>query len=140
MAVHPTNKPSGPRVLVVEDDVDLRDLVRDALELAGYEVLTTRTGREAMNLLEYVSLQTWSLDAVDLVLTDLNVPEVTGTELVTLLRSARWPVPVVLMTAYASAIVREATRAMGVPLLEKPFSLDQMNTVVRSELLRIRPA
>jgi CheY-like chemotaxis protein len=130
---------NGPRVLVVEDDVDLRELLRDSLEEAGYDVVPARTGREAINMLEAISIAKWSLDAVDLVLTDLHVPEVTGAELIRLLRTARWPVPVVMMTAYASAPVRESTRAMGVPLLEKPFTLEQMKTTVRSELLRIRP-
>jgi two-component system cell cycle sensor histidine kinase/response regulator CckA len=126
--------------LVVEDDEDLRELLRDALEEAGYAVVAACTGREAMNVLEKLSLATWSTGAVDLVLTDLYVPEVTGAELVRLLRTARWPVPVVLMTAYASTVLRESTRAMGIPLLEKPFTLEEMRTTVRAELLRIRPA
>ncbi len=73
-------------------------------------------------------------------LTELYMPDVTGAELVSLLRGARWPVPVVLMTANPSMGIRESTRAMGVSLLEKPFTLEQMKTTVRSELVRIRPA
>jgi len=126
--------------LIVEDDAALRDLLRDALEHASYDVVAVRTVREAMTTLEELTLATWSLGAVDLVLTELHMPDVMGTELVALLRGARWPVPVVLMTAHASAGVRESTRAMGIPLLEKPFTLEQMKATVRSELLRIRPA
>ena len=130
---------SGPRVLLVDDDPSFRELVGEALEHAGYEVVPACTGREAMNVLENLSLATWSLDAVDLVLTDESMPDVTGSQLVALLRTARWPVPVVMMTAYASAALRESARAMGIPLLEKPFTIEEMKSTVRTELLRIRP-
>ncbi len=133
-------KTSGPRVLLVENDTELRELLREALEHASFEVVAVCTGREAMLALENLSLASWSLDAVDLVLTELYMPDVTGAELIALLRGARWPVPVVLMTTNATPVIRESTRAMGVPLLEKPFTLEQMKTTVRCELLRIRPA
>ncbi len=126
-------------MLVADDDEDTRVLLMEILEEEGYEVIGASTGREAANILENLTRATWSLDAIDLILTDVRMPEMNGEELLTLLRTAKWPVPVVMMTAYVDDALRARAHAFGTPLLEKPFSLDSMKRAVRSEMLRIRP-
>jgi CheY-like chemotaxis protein len=128
-----------PRVLVADDDEDTRALVSATLGDEGYDVVTASTGREASRILENLSMIAWSLDVIDLVLADVRMPEMTGEELVALLRKARWPVPVVLMTAYADDAMREHARAFDVVLLEKPLSPRRLKETVRSEMLRIGP-
>lgn len=114
------------KVLVVDDEPALRDLIRAVLEEEGYEVLTAENGRRALELLEE--------DRPDLVLTDLMMPVMGGHELMHRLRSRpgldRIPV-IVMSTARAASSVDAA--AAFVP---KPFDIDQLLAAIRAVLAR----
>ncbi len=102
------------RVLVVEDDTDLREALCDTLELAGSTVLTAGNGHEALELL--------GREAVDLVVSDVNMPEMDGLELLQALRRQQPQLPVLLITAYGSISKSvEAMRCGAVDYLVKPF-------------------
>ena len=79
-------------VLVVEDESDIREVLRRYLERAGYAVLTTGSGAEALRLVTA---------AVDLVVLDLGLPDVEGTDVLTEVRAAgrTWRIPVEIVTA-----------------------------------------
>lgn len=111
-------------ILLVEDDPDLRLLVREVLELEGYRVVAAANGREALEALRADVLP-------DLILLDLMMPEMDGYQF-RLEQGSRWPwksVPVVVMTADASAIRRlEQTGSRA--HLQKPIDVDQLLGVV----------
>lgn len=109
------NKPlANSRVLVVEDDPDLREALVDTLELAGATVFEADSGEQALIVLprEYV----------DMVVSDVNMGGMDGHELLQTLRRQYPQLPVLLVTAYGS-IARsvDAMRAGAVDYLVKPF-------------------
>ena len=109
---------TGRRVLVVEDNPRNLKLVRDVLTHYGFEVIEATTGEEGVRLAAQV--------APDLVLMDLQLPGIDGTEALRLLRGAESTrsVPVVAVTAFAMDDDRERALASGFDgYVEKPISV-----------------
>lgn len=127
--------PAAPRILVVDDELDLANLIKHALE----------RGRDAV--VEVVTSGDAALDAVrgatpDLVILDLNLPGVDGTDVCRRIRShpATATLPIIMLTARTS----EPDRVSGLDLgaddyLTKPFSLRELGARVRAVLRRRRP-
>lgn len=113
-------------ILVVEDEEPLRDLVRESLRLRGYTVLEAANGREAIAVLEK------NLAAIQLVITDVVMPQMGGPELSEHVRRRRPEIKVLLMTGYSDRI--EEIQRSGVTLLPKPFVPEQLAKTVH-ELL-----
>ena len=80
------------RILVVEDEANLRRLYRNELEVEGYEVSDVGTGAEALQVLEY--------EKIDAVVLDLRLPDVYGLDLLGDMLSQRRQLPVIINTAY----------------------------------------
>jgi DNA-binding NtrC family response regulator len=112
------------RVLVVDDEPKLGRFVQEMLELDGHEVVGAGGGAEALARL--------SEGGIDVVVTDLRMPDVDG---LAVLRAARALVPapaVVLMTAYGTAeSAVEAMKAGAADYVTKPFSMDELRLRVR---------
>jgi two-component system cell cycle response regulator DivK len=109
---------TSPRILLVEDNPLNRKLVRDVLEVAGYQVVEATSGEEG--------LQAAADQPPDLVLMDLQLPGMDGTETMRRLRDSDLPadVPVVAVTAFAMAGDRERARLAGFDgYVEKPISV-----------------
>lgn len=121
-----------PLVLVVEDDADVRDTLRELFEDEGYRVATAEDGRVALELLERI-------DRPGVILLDLNLPEMSGTAFLDAARR-KFPglarVPVVVLTGYAqlALAVRDVTRT-----LMKPADLGTLLAVVR-QVCRVTPS
>jgi len=115
------------RVLVVEDNERNLKLVRDVLHFAGFDVLEARSGEEGVALaLEYCP---------DLVLMDLQLPGMDGTQALQLLRSSErtCEVPVVAVTALAMREDRERALDAGFDgYLQKPISVRSLPGQVRN--------
>jgi CheY-like chemotaxis protein len=105
-------------VLVVEDEEVVRRLVRQVLEQAGYAVVEAADGARAVELAE--SRQ------VDLLLTDLTMPGLTGREVAERLRGTHPELKVIYMSGYADGEALE----QGVEVLEKPFTFDVLTEKV----------
>jgi len=116
-------------VLVVEDERDIRELLRRYLERAGFGVLTAATGAEGL-----ATLEEWH---PDLLLLDLGLPDVDGSEL---LEQAQPDVPVVVLTARSSVGDRIAgLRAGADDYVVKPFSPTEVVLRVQAVLSRKGP-
>ncbi len=114
-------------ILVVDDHEAHRELMRSALADAGFSVATAACGAEA---LEWVRS-----GAVTLVLTDQQMPRMSGLELLRALRELRPQLPVVMVTGYGtveSAV--DAMRAGAADFIQKPFSPEELLLVVRRVL------
>jgi CheY-like chemotaxis protein len=108
-------------VLVVEDEEELREMMRDALELNGYAVVTATDGREALDKLA-------GIERLCLVLLDLLMPRMNGWEFVEALR-ARSEIASVPVVVQSSAL---ASAPAGVArVLQKPVMFDQLLSVVK---------
>ena len=118
------------RVLVVEDDPALRNVIRFNLQQAGFDVRTSGNGLEGWSKLDE--------QPVDLVVTDMQMPRMTGLELCQKLRSdPRFTqLPVLMLTAKGLELDAEQLRAdLGiVELMFKPFSPKQLTRAVARHL------
>ena len=105
-------------ILVVEDDASLREAICDALGFADYQVVPAVNGKEALAVLH-------GERSIDLVLSDVEMPEVGGIQLLSEAKS-KWPeIPFVLMTAYAEVSQAvEAIQQGAADYLVKPFEAD----------------
>ena len=119
-------------VLLVEDERKLRDLVRSYLERAGFTVLSTGSGAEAISLA--------STAAPDLVVLDLGLPDVPGESVARELRGAG-QVPILMLTARATQEDRIAGLELGADdYVTKPFSPRELVLRVQAILRRGGPA
>jgi two-component system response regulator FlrC len=115
----PEQRIRGLRVLVVEDDAELREAIHDTLELAGAAVTPTGNGSEALRALAAAHH--------DVVVSDVNMPGMDGHELLRRIRSQHPALPVVLVTAYATvARSVQAMREGASDYLVKPFQPQQL--------------
>ncbi len=115
------------RILVVDDDTSIRQLSTEVLIDSGYEVDAVADGVAAWEALQ--------LKAFNLLITDNNMPRLTGVELVKKLRSARMDLPVIMATGRLP--VEELTQNPSLQLaamLPKPFSIDELLETVRKVL------
>lgn len=131
-----TTPPTSParrhrRVLLVEDDPAMRDLLVHALEDQGYQVIDTPDGADALALyLWHAAERRFLLDA-DVVVTDVRMPRVDGLELLAAIQRSDGPVPVVLISAFADAtLIEQATRLGAAAVLPKPFSIRALLSVL----------
>jgi CheY-like chemotaxis protein len=124
-----TRDAQPPRILLVEDEPAVRELLRHALVRRGYQVETGSNGDEGMALCE-------SLDPPDLLITDLILPGATGTAIAERLRQRAPGVKVLLMSGYAEHPLLEAAHAAGEPCLVKPFELSTFSDTVQQLLSR----
>lgn len=120
-----------PRVIVAEDEADVRQLVAVALRGLGYQIIEARTGAELLDELGDGLLQEDLAARPDLIISDIRMPGLTGIEILAGLRQAEWSTPILLMTAYADPETRELARRLGAnAFFEKPFDIDDLVTVV----------
>jgi CheY-like chemotaxis protein len=114
-------------VLVVDDDPDMVGTCVRILQQGGYDCLTATGGREALDLLRRHRL--------DLILTDLRMPEMDGLTLLAHARRDAPRVPVVILTAYGSMeTARQAREAGAAAYLAKPFGVGELRDVVAQVL------
>ncbi len=128
------------RILLVEDDSEMRDLVREHLEDEGHTVVALGLGVEAVERLK--------AEPFDIVLTDLRLPDVDGMEVLRASREAHRDVPVILITAFGTIETAiHAIRQGAYDFVTKPFALDEVSLLVgkagearrlREEIRRLR--
>jgi len=113
------------RVVIADDDGDIRGTLAEILELEGYQVIEARDGREALALCEEQSAA--------LVLLDHRMPELTGAQVVAELRARAIPTRIVLMTA--DRHVDEIARGAGIAhYIAKPFSVESLLELIARAL------
>ena len=117
--------PNPARVLLAEDDRELRRLLAGVLRKQGYFVKEAGTGFE---LLEHLGSLIRQNTAFDLIVTDIRMPGVTGLSVVEGLRNGhtrgRCGTPVILITAFGDEDTHAEARRLGAVILDKPFDLE----------------
>ncbi len=118
-------------ILLVEDDIQVRQVARRILERHGYTVLVASSGPSALELFDARGSE------VDLLLTDVVMPKMNGRDLAERLTARRAGLRVLYMTGYTEDTVWDPSNASaGNELLAKPFSAEQLLTRVRELLAR----
>ncbi|RMF12798.1 MAG: response regulator [Candidatus Dadabacteria bacterium] len=115
------------RILVVDDEESVRDILRDFLTFEGYVVALAADGREG--------IEAAFTEPFDLILTDLEMPEMSGLEFLAELQTLRNPPPTIMMTGYGtveSAI--EAMKAGARDYILKPFQIEELAHLIERTL------
>ena len=119
------------RILVVDDEKSMRDLLSITLEKEGYDVLTAAGGEPAIEALHR--------ESVDAVITDLRMPKVDGLQVLRVAKEISPDMAVIVITAVASTETAvEAMKLGAYDYITKPFKLDEVNLIVRNALERKR--
>ena len=124
------NGPLGgtERLLLVDDEELIIQAIGRRLRKLGYEV---RAERSSIKALEYFQS---AEETVDLVITDLTMPKMSGLELVEELRKLNDTVPVVLCTGYGEAAIQESAKELGCAVVMKPVAVKELSATIRKLL------
>ena len=123
------------KVLVVEDEETLTWSMTKTLDKdrGKYELIITNSGKEALAVLEK--------NSVDVVVTDIRMPDINGLDLLSWIREKYPSTKVIIMTAYGSVEVqKEATRRGSFYYIEKPFEISDIRTLILKALEEKRGA
>jgi len=130
-----SGKDSGARILVVDDEAGMRDFLSILLQREGHRVVAAANGKEALRLARE--------GRFDLVISDIRMPQLDGVGLLEGLREADHEMPVILITAFASASSTiEAMKQGAFDYITKPFKVEEIKGVVTRalEAQRVRAA
>lgn len=117
------------KILVVEDDKNLRKLIVTCLEKSNYTVFETRNGEEALELMDK--------EYVDLIVTDIMMPEMDGYEMIKLLRDSQYETPILIITAKDDFEDKKQGFDLGADdYMVKPINIDELILRVKSLLKR----
>ena len=108
----PAQSPTGPAVLVVDDEEELRAMLDVVLRSSGFRVELAASGEEALARIE-------KEPAFDVVVLDHRMPRMTGAEVAQRLRAAEYAAPIVLFTAYLEPALREECSRLDVLCVDK---------------------
>jgi len=115
------------RILIVDDEPSMREMLRIVLRRDGYDVLLATSGREAIDQLRQNNF--------DLLLSDIKMPDVSGVDVLRTAKEINRDVVAFMMTAYASTSTAvEAMRLGAVDYFTKPFSMDELRLKIRQHL------
>jgi CheY-like chemotaxis protein len=131
MTVVTIDNPPAPRILLAEDDDELRRLLAVMLRSAGFSVIEARDGVQLAELVHSRLLDPSKGEVVDLVVTDVRMPGPSGLAVLADLRRRDWATPVIIITAFGDRLTHaEAERLGATATLDKPFSLHVLRRLV----------
>jgi two-component system response regulator PilR (NtrC family) len=123
----PDAEPRQPRVLVVDDERSMRELLAIVLRREGYEVLLAENGQAA--------LQRLAQQPIDLLISDIKMPDMSGVEVLRAAKRADPDLLAIMITAFASTDTAiEAMRLGACDYLSKPFDVDLLKMKVREKI------
>ncbi len=120
-----------PRVLLAEDDVEMRRLVAERLDKAGYDVVEVGNGIELLRMLENHLCHARG-QSFDVVVSDVRMHGATGLRGLELVHDVDPTLPVVLMTGFPEDVRDSAARLGAVSLLHKPFPVQRLVDVLQA--------
>ena len=112
-------------ILVVDDNRDMVDTVAASLALLGYSTIPAYSAREACDLLDEAR-------SIDLVLTDIRMPDVDGFDLLRVLRHRFRALPIILMSGFP--VGDDDIVPAGALILQKPFAMEELQRLVQEKL------
>jgi CheY-like chemotaxis protein len=120
------------RVLVAEDDPELRHIIVESLQRDGQEVYDVSDGGAL--LLALARSARFHYDVVDVVVADVRMPLCTGLQALETVRAIRSKLPFVLLTAFGDRDVHQRAKQLGAVLLDKPISMDRLREIIRETI------
>jgi len=117
------------KILVVDDDASIRNMLSIVLKKSNYDVLCVDSSEAA--------LKTLKVESVDLIISDIKMPGISGIDLLKKMKVIKPEIPVIMITAYASA--NDAVEAMKLgaeDYVTKPFNLDELKLIIEKSLYK----
>lgn len=114
--------------VVVDDDVDMQDFLREVLEMSGFRVIAVNDGFDALIVIERYQ--------PDVVLTDVLMPNMNGIDLVGRIKAARGDLPVIVFSGYYDSLIKQSIQFGSLPdyILPKPMTQLQVVTALNAVL------
>jgi CheY-like chemotaxis protein len=122
------------RILLAEDDVEMRRVVADALRDDGYEVVEVADGGRLLVAIAARMKMEADDDSVDLIVSDIRMPVCTGLQILEVLRQAHRHTPVILMTAFGDNATRKRAEDLLAVFFDKPFDMDDLRAAITNLL------
>ena len=111
------------RILVIEDDEEMRALLRDMIEEEGYKAASVNNGSEAFRKL--------AKESFNLIITDVRMPGLTGLDILPGIKKLQPDAPIIVITAFGSEEVQRKALERGADAyLEKPIHFDKLRTLI----------
>ena len=127
VTAQPAEEATPSRLLIIDDDEDVRLLLRDLLEESDYEVQVAQCGEDALKMIR--------MSTYDLIVTDLRLTGMHGLEVIKEVKAIDAGIDVIVMTGYASVnSAVESMKAGAVDYITKPFNSDQIKMVVKKNV------
>lgn len=134
--VEPEDETSAPpkegrpgRILVIEDDASVQDILRQMLLAKGHQVVLASDGEEG--------IEKFKAHPFDLVLTDLGMPKISGWEVGKIIKDLNPKVPTVMITGWGVEVDRQKMQASGIDrILSKPFTFEEVSRIVSEAMER----
>jgi CheY-like chemotaxis protein len=119
------------RLLLAEDDAELRALLASSLREDGFEVVEVADGNALVDRLADAMAADGSLDGYDVVVSDIRMPGFSALEVMIGMRRMLFRTPVVLITAFGDPKTHERAKRLGASLvIDKPFDVDELRSAV----------
>ena len=116
-----------PLILAVDDEENIRNLITYTLEAHDLEVLTAENGKVAITILEH--------NPVDVIITDLLMPSMTGLALIREMKKRKNSIPIIIITAYGNTDMVKEIIAEGIfRLIEKPLDFETLVPIVNDAI------
>jgi len=115
------------RILVIEDDQEVRNMLKDYLVYFGYEVVTAGDGLQGLKEIKGRDY--------DLVITDITMPYVSGIGIISVLKQSHPNIPVIAITGYGYHAEELAHEKKADRILSKPFEIQEMKETIENLLI-----
>ena len=130
-AVAPVVKEINARILVIDDDENIRNIIFDMLEYLGHTIELAAAGEEGV--------EKFKTREFDLVITDLGMPGISGWEVTRICKSLNPAIPVIMVSGWGNQINDEMVFTSGLDgIMAKPFEMDKINTMIQETLAKSR--
>jgi DNA-binding NtrC family response regulator len=113
-------------ILIVDDEEDLSELLVDHFKMSDFNVFQAPDIHQAYEL--------FKLNPIDVVLTDMRMPQGSGIELTEKIRKENQKIPIFILTGFADINKEESIQRRVTDMISKPFDLDQLLSVVLEKL------
>ena len=115
------------KILIIDDDKEVRDVLRDILSIAGYDIHISATGKEGLLAFNEIDF--------DLVFTDLGMPDMNGWEIANSINKINSKIPVILITGWGDQFGKEQLKESGIDLIvSKPFDRKDLLKIIKQSL------
>jgi DNA-binding NtrC family response regulator len=122
-----TRKPAAKKILVVDDDVKIRSLLREILSVLPHQVLEAEDGQQALEIIHQ--------ETIDLIITDRSMQRMDGLELLKKLHEEKATIPTLMISAYGDEDLWASAVGLGAEdYILKPFSSESVMKIVKRKL------